>query len=196
MKGGCSSKAGDLPSQATSTTTIPIKPPEAGTYTVGASTKWARQSSITGDLTIGVLAPTDETGGSGLPIDPNSLTPAAPETVTLERITRGLPGRNRCVRDLVIRITIGQPVRVYAEEFVPVGKLAALVGEVPKLEPMVLFTDRLEVEPGDGGRIVVRQLARSDEDERNCCLQLLERLESADDAERQRIKDFLYGKPE
>lgn len=103
---------------------------------------------------------------------------------------------NRCVRDLVIRITIGQPVRVYAEEFVPVGKLAALVGEVPKLEPMVLFTDRLEVEPGDGGRIVVRQLARSDEDERNCCLQLLQRLESADDAERQRIKDFLYGKPE
>lgn len=101
---------GDLPSQATSTTTIPITPPEAGTYTVGASTKWARQSSITGDLTIGVLAPSDpDTGSSGLPIDPNVLTPATPETVTLERITRGLPGRNRCVRDRVLDVLLRSP---------------------------------------------------------------------------------------
>lgn len=101
---------GDLPSQGTAITTIPIRPPDAGTYTVNASASWARQTSITGDLTIGVLAPTEtDTGSSGLPLDPGVLTPAAPETVTLERLTRGLPGRNRCVRDRVLDVLLRSP---------------------------------------------------------------------------------------
>lgn len=99
---------GDLPSQESAAVTVPLKPPQIGFYTVLGTASWARPPTSPADLGISVLAPVGPDDGSGgLPTDASGAsTPAEPKTVTLERITRGLPGRNRCVRGRVFDVLL------------------------------------------------------------------------------------------
>lgn len=121
LPGGCSATGlvltcplGDLPSQESAVRTIPLKPPQIGTYTVLGTASWARPPTAPADLGISVLSPVDpDTGSSGLPTDiGGASTPDAPRTVTLEHVARGLPGRNRCVRDRVLDVLLRSPAGV------------------------------------------------------------------------------------
>jgi hypothetical protein len=117
LPGGCTQAGlaltcalGDLPSQETATRTIPIRPPEIGTYTVIAGASWARPPTVSADTTIGVDAPADPNAGQPSPDPPAS--PAAPvrRTVSVERVSVGLPGKGRCVRDRVLDVLLrGEP---------------------------------------------------------------------------------------
>lgn len=120
LPSGCSSigltltcALGDLPSQENAARIFPIKPPQIGTYTVLGTASWARPPTAPADLGISVLSPVDPDTGGGLPIDTSGAsTPDPPRTVTLEHVARGLPGRNRCVRDRVLDVLLRSPAGV------------------------------------------------------------------------------------
>lgn len=100
---------GDVQPQESVTRTLPLKPPGLGTYTVLGTASWARPPTAPADTAITVLAPieSDGDGSGGLGLDAaGDAGSAPPRTVTLERLSVGLPGRNRCVRDRVFDVLL------------------------------------------------------------------------------------------
>jgi hypothetical protein len=97
---------GPLASQATAARTIPILPPEVGTYSVNALASWARDPTVSADTTIGVEAPSDPTAGQPPADAPGAPAVPAPRTVSIERVSVGLPGKGRCVRDRVLDVLL------------------------------------------------------------------------------------------
>jgi len=111
---------------------------------------------------------------------------------TIRAFQEALQLGDRAVSRLVLDIEMGKPVTVYVEEYVGEEKLAALVGELPNIQPQFVFTDRLKVENAGGTKIVVKQIKTPDSAERDWCLALLDRLKTATVEERQTLQDAIW----
>lgn len=112
----------------------------------------------------------------------------------LKSLSEALGLGERKVRRLVMDVTVNEPVRVFAEEFVGEERLSCLLAEVPNLDPYVEFVDRVTVEPTDGTKIVVRRVDTADSEERRLCHVMLSRFAKAKtEDERNAIRQAVYG---
>jgi len=117
-------------------------------------------------------------------------------TAFLRNLVEGLNLGGRAIRRCVIDVAIDKPVKLYVEEFANVGQLESLLGELPNIDPEVMWTDRVEVTSGDGGTINLVQMKLPDHESRVMVKALLNRLKTADAETREKILDLIFDEKE
>lgn len=117
-------------------------------------------------------------------------------TAFLRNLVEGLNLGGRAIRRCVIDVIVDKPVKLYLEEFANADQLESLLGELPNLDPEILWTDRIEVTNGDGGSIKLVQMKVPDQEARVMCKALLQRLQTADPKTKEQILDLIFEEKE
>lgn len=117
-------------------------------------------------------------------------------TAFLRNLVEGLNLGGRAIRRCVIDVSIDKPVKLFVEEFANAGQLEGLLGELPKIDPEIIWTDRVEVTNNGDNTINLVHMKVPDQEARVMCKALLQTLKTANEAKKEQILDLIFEEKE